>query len=141
MKEGISVFSTHATDILLNEKGEILSQQPGGPIIFIEDVLRKSGVPFNSYHGDTVNVEILITPDGEFGRVPKAPQSLVIPFSEIDDLIIISTLLSDWDFSQIETFHGKAFVDIQGFVRDGGDFGNKRVWKESKNFTGWASTP
>jgi len=54
MKEGISVFSTHATDILLNEKGEILSQQPGGPIIFIEDVLRKSGVPFNSYHGDTV---------------------------------------------------------------------------------------
>ena len=134
MKEEVNVFSTHATDILLNENGEVISRQPGGPILFIENVLRKNGVPFNSYSGETVNVEILITNHGEFGRVPNPPQTLAIPFTEVEDWLIVSTLLSDWDFSQMGNFQGKIFADIQGFVRDGKDFGKKRVWEESKGF-------
>ena len=134
MQKEISVFSTKAIDTLLNRNGEVISRQPGGPIFFIENVFKKTGIPFKSYNRKPVNVEILITDKGEFGRIPNPPRSLAIPFSKKENWIIVSTLLSEWNFSKIKNFQGKIFVDIQGFVRDGRDFGKKRVWEESKNF-------
>lgn len=51
----ISVYSTKAIDVLLKPNGEIISQQPGGPILFIEKVLKESGMPFEAFSGETVN--------------------------------------------------------------------------------------
>ncbi len=59
-KNEISVLSTWATEILKNDQGEVLSRQDGGPIMFIRDALKNSGVKNRLYFGPRVDVEILI---------------------------------------------------------------------------------
>lgn len=134
MKEGISVLSTYAQDILLRESGEIISKQSGGPIIFLENAIKMSNVPYELFHGDSLDVEILITDKGEFGKIPQRPRSNLLPVDSLSDWIIVSTLLGEWDLSNIPDYQGRAFVDIQGYVREGSDFGKKRLWEEALAF-------
>lgn len=133
MKERISVLSTYATDKLVRSNGEIISEQPGGPIIFLENALRAAQVPYRLYHGEQIDVEILITDEGEFGKIPHPAKPLPLPV-DVSDWIIISTLLREWNLGGVAFFRGKVFVDIQGYVRNGNDFGKKMIWEEAKEF-------
>lgn len=129
----ISVLSTYANDVLLRENGEIIAQQKGGPILYIESALKDSGVPYKLYFGETLTVEILIKDGKEFGRIPQKPESKEVP-SDISDWVIVSTLLQEWNLQAIKGSKKKFFVDLQGYVRKGDDFGEKRVWEEVCEF-------
>jgi len=134
MKEVISVVSTFATDKLVRENGEVMAEQAGGPILFLETTLKKSNIPYQSFTGQPIDVEILITENGEFGKIPFQPPSLKLPVDELSSWVVISTLLREWDLSNCINYDGKLFVDIQGYVRDGEDFGKKRIWHEIVDF-------
>lgn len=45
---------------------------------------------------------------------------------------IVSTLLDEWDLTNAKKYPGRLFVDVQGYVRDGSDFGKKKAWDEVK---------
>lgn len=129
----ISVLSTYALDILVKESGEIISRQAGGPLLFIEQALKQSEVPYKLFYGDTLEVEILIKDHREFGKVPIKPDNKLLP-NNISDWVLISTLLQEWDLQKLKEIKGKVFIDIQGYVRQGDDFGEKRTWEESQSF-------
>lgn len=134
MKEQIAVFSSRAQDILINENNEVISKQDGGPILFIENALKNSGVSFSLNTGELINVEILMTNEGEFGRVPQKPLIKSIPENIDSKCVLVSTILNEWSIDTLSKFNGKLFIDIQGFVRDGNDFGRKNYWNDVRNF-------
>lgn len=130
MKEGISLFSTHAQDILIDKRNETTTRQPGGPILFLEQALKLSNVPYESFHGERIDVEILITHDGEFGKIPHKINPQPIPLDQMSDWTVVSTLLREWNLNNLVQYEGRAFVDLQGYVRNGDDFGKKQMWDE-----------
>lgn len=125
--EYISIVSTHATDTLVDPAGRIISKQPGGPMAFIERVLRISNTPYNSFNGDVVDTQILITDSGEFGKAPVLPTSRSLSELYTSRWTIISTVLDEWVISEAP-LPERLFVDLQGYVRDGHDFGKKHAW-------------
>jgi hypothetical protein len=125
--EHISVVSTKATDTLVDPTGRIISEQPGGPMAFIERALQVSDAPYDSFCGDVLDVQILITDSGEFGKVPVIPPSRNLSKLCVSRWTILSTILDEWAIDELP-LPERLFVDLQGYVRDGHDFGRKHVW-------------
>ena len=128
----INVMSTLSTDTLLDEQGKVLAVQAGGPALFIESVLKATSTPYKINYGDRIDVGILLTPRGEFGRIQKAPKKqFTLNGSEWG---IVSTVLDEWQVS--DPLPDKLFVDLQGYVRDGKDFGKKQTSKTIDRLAG-----
>lgn len=124
----ISLFSTRATDILI-KNDEVIAKQDGGPMMFIEDTFKETGVPYQIVTGEKLDVQICITSEGEFGKIQPAKTSRRI--SEIpSSWTVVSSIFNEWDPASLDTLSGKVFVDIQGFVRDVNDFGKKKIWED-----------
>jgi hypothetical protein len=126
----ITILSTFADDILVNKTEAIIRQQPGGPAFYIKQVLEKEKISFNLKTGSKMKVEILITPTDEYGKIktPMTPQR--IQFNKIETpLLLISTILDEYDLTTLPLYKGNVFLDIQGFVRNGKDFGKRQNWK------------
>src|SRR5262249_52265213 len=119
----------NATDILLNEQGQELSRKPGGPLHFIEQALQQETVPFQSYSGVPMEVEVMVTSHGEFGKVTHEPPPRRLAEVAALEWALVSTLLREWDILGA-TLPAKLCVDIQGYVRDGQDFGTKKTWDD-----------
>lgn len=127
----ITIFSTHAQDILVDESGKILSRQEGGPILFLEQALNNLKVPFYARSGEKVTVNILINKKGEFGTIPTNPIIVKAKEDKFSSWVIISTLLNEWDISNlVKNPQLKLFVDLQGYVRNGKNLGRKHLWEE-----------
>jgi len=116
----IEAFSTVAQDIFINEAGNILKQLPGGPATFIKPVFEDLGIDYVLNLADEVTVEILLTAQGEFGRITTSPKQRRIKPQRPDSVLLVSTLLDEWlpPLSQ-----SVIFLDVQGYVRDGNNFG------------------
>lgn len=131
----VSILSTHAQDVLTNRSGKVLSVQKGGPIFFLEKSLRLLNVPYKSTFGKEVIVNILITQDGEYGTINIPPKIIKAEKQKLSDWIIISTLLDEWDITNLIKNNGiKLFIDIQGYVRDGKNLGKKHPWEQLASF-------
>lgn len=130
----ITIISTRAEDILVNQKNAILSKQKGGPLLFIEDAMRKENIPFQSFSGSIIKVKILINEKGEFGKIDQRIKSSPVPLDSLSDYTIVSTVLDEWNLQEIADCKTKLFLDIQGYVRDGKDFGRKKQWNNISNF-------
>lgn len=129
----ITLLATHSTDRLINKDGGLIKEQAGGPALFISSVLKNEGVEFDSLSPEPVMVEILTTENSELGRIPNPPKLLKVDFSGIKSpTIIISTLLNEIDLENISSFKGQVFLDIQGYVRDGRNFGKKKYWRPTE---------
>ncbi|MBI3334951.1 MAG: hypothetical protein HY001_00425 [Candidatus Portnoybacteria bacterium] len=129
----ITILSTFANDKLVSENGVIVGKQNGGPAFYIEQALKDEGVFFTLKTGLKMEVKILITKDGEFGKVPKRPTQKGVRFSQIKTpFLLISSVLNEFNLANLPTFKGKIFFDVQGYVRNGNDFGRKKLWKPSK---------
>jgi hypothetical protein len=115
-------------DILLDEDGKVISTSKGGPSLFLKKALAAESIPFEPHEGDPLTVEILVTPDGEFGRIPQVPQQALIQLELMGEWTVVSTVLGEWQFPGGITLQGRVFVDLQGFVRDGKNFGAKKMW-------------
>lgn len=131
----VSVVSSYARDTLVDERGNIISSQEGGPLIFIKNALEINNVPHELFYGPKIEIEILVADSGEFGKLASKITSKEIDFKNLSDWTIISTLSDEWRFNKIKDYKkGKIFVDIQGYVRDGNNFGGKKFWEESQFF-------
>jgi hypothetical protein len=131
--EKITILSTFAEDTLINEAGEVIRKQKGGPAFYLIKAFKDEGVDFNLITAPIIDVEILIREGEEYGRIKKKPKSKTIDFSKIKTpFLLISTLLDEFDLKGISAFKGKIFLDVQGYVRNGRDFGKKKYWKVPK---------
>lgn len=131
-KNKITIFSTFANDQLVSENGSVIGKQNGGPAFYLNRALKSEGAFFVMKTGPKMKVQILITRKGEFGRVSKRPAQKEIQFSQIKTpILLISSVLDEFDLINLSTFKGRIFLDVQGYVRDGNDFGKKKFWKPS----------
>lgn len=129
----ITILSTFAEDKLVNERGSIIRRQKGGPAFYLTRALKSEKHPFTLKSGPVMKVEILITKKGEFGRIPNKLKPKSIRFSAIrTPLLVVSTIMDEFDLKNFPDFKGMIFLDVQGYVRDGNNFGKKKIWKPSK---------
>lgn len=130
MSEKISVISSFATDRLIDGKtGKVINEQGGGPILYLTQALEKLELKPKLFYGEELLVEILVMEHDEFGSIKEQPKRLPFP-DVVTPSAIVSTLLDEWDLTNANQYSGLLFVDVQGYVRDGTDFGKKKAWKD-----------
>jgi putative hydrolase of the HAD superfamily len=125
----ITILSTFAKDKLFFKKECLYKEQDGGPAFYISRVFEDEKIPFDLKSVPKIEVDILINKRGEFGKILSKPEAMKIDYSKIESpYLFISTILDEVDLSGINNFKGKVFIDIQGYVRNGNDFGRKKFW-------------
>jgi hypothetical protein len=125
----ITVLSTFAEDILIDETGRIIRKQKGGPAFYLTKAFKERGINVNLVTAPSMKVEILIKGGEEYGRIKKKSKPQEIDFSSIKTpYLLISTILDEFNLKGISAFGGKVFLDVQGYVRNGRDFEKKRHW-------------
>jgi hypothetical protein len=128
-KNNITVLSSFASDKLFDKRGQFLREQKGGPAFFIQSALKKEKVAFDMPYSFTLEVEIIITPNEEFGKVTSKIKPKKIDWQLLNTpIILISTILNEFDLRKIGKYENQVFLDVQGYVRDGKDFGRKNYW-------------
>jgi len=121
----LNVVSSKAVDVLLRPDGSRIDEISGGPAFFIRSALQESGVDFTINEGEKMQVEVKVYDHKEISKVARPSQTRKLSEIDAGDWCIISTLLNEWS---IDVVPKCAFVDIQGYVRDGSRFGGKRSW-------------
>jgi hypothetical protein len=129
----ITIFSALAKDRLYYEKEDLIKEQEGGPAYYIMNVFKNKNIRFGLRLKRKIIVDILVNNKGEFGKIINKPKILKVDYSMIKSpYIFISTILNEINLEGMEKFRGKIFLDIQGYVRDGNDFGKKKKWQPPK---------
>lgn len=133
MQSKISILSSFATDRLFDAEGRLVGEVPGGPALYLTNVLRREGVPFVLLAPNARGVvEIRITTDGEAGRIIEKPEVSQIDFSSIaTPVLLISSLCGEFSLEGLSRFQGRVFLDVQGYVNDPLRLGGKIAWKPS----------
>ncbi len=132
----LTVLATSAEDKLVDETGAALESRNGGPAFFISAALQKENVEFSMISPPVLSVDILLKDGEEFGKMNREFPSMQVDFSSIKTpFLLISSVLDDFDLSNISEYKGQIFLDAQGYVRNGVDFGKKKEWVPSKNIT------
>lgn len=125
----ISVVSSFSDDIIIDEKGVLIGVEPGGPALFISNVLESENVDFDIHTGDKVIVEIKVMHGNEFGKLDTQPNTRSVEDLSLNQWTLISTISNEWDIKKIKQLD-RLFIDAQGFVREGKHFGKKKKWPE-----------
>lgn len=130
----ITILSTFAKDTLIDEMKGFICEREGGPAFYLTKTFTLEGVPFDLLSTSIGEVEILTKQDGELGKIIRRPDLLTIGFRDVvSPSLVISTLLDEIKLDGLSDFKGNVFLDIQGYVRDGSDFGKKRDWNPSQD--------
>lgn len=125
----VYIISTRSRDIVISESGDLLEDSYRGPAYFLERVFSKNFVPFDDALCKSLEVEILVTRDGEKGRVIKKPRQIHKTIDiKLAKWVVVSTVSDEWDLSSVDFHNSLVFLDIQGYVRDGDFFGRKKNW-------------
>lgn len=125
----LTVFSTIARDVLI-KNGQLVKIQEGGPAFYLMQTFKKENISTVAKTVGPIEVQILINKKGEFGEIPKIPKKVKIDFAKVKTpMSVVSTLLDEFDLYNLDKYKGKLFLDIQGYVRDGKDFGKKNEWQ------------
>lgn len=119
----VTVLSSYARDMLIDEENQLLRVQRGGPALFISQVLDDTNTPYVLKTYQDIEVEIRVTASGEFGRIKKSPISQE-PKIQTQN-VLVSTLVDEWPLAY-KNFTGNLWIDIQGFVREPQNFGVKK---------------
>lgn len=125
-KSILTLVSTLTQDIVIKDGKEVQSFE-GGPGLFISRALKSESIAFNFVHGPRLRAEIELVPGGEIGRVPPITERRYVADVGLTDWTIISTLLDEWGLKDMPVVP-YLFIDVQGLVRDGRDFGKKKKW-------------
>lgn len=130
----VIILSSFARDVLLNKDGKTLREQKGGPAYFIQAVLKKENVNFGIPYRPMLKVKIIMTSKGEYGKIELSQKPIMVNWQSINEpMILISTILDEFDLENIKDYKGQIFIDVQGYVRDGKDFGKKKRWNINVN--------
>jgi len=133
MEPLLTLLATQARDTLVDETGTVLSTQEGGPALFLRSVFDNLNIDYNFLTPERMEVEVLITPNDEFGRMKTPVSPLVIDGASITTpALVISTILDEVALEPLSNYAGQVFLDIQGYVRNGNEFGKKKFWEASE---------
>ncbi len=131
----MTVVSTRSIDVLIDSQNGTMRSQDGGPAFFITRALTAEKVPFTLITGSVLHVEILLTPNGEQGKIPKPiqPPRKLPPIST--EAMLLSTIVDEWP-CMWPAFKGRQFIDVQGYVRNPASFGKKKrfAWITAKPY-------
>lgn len=128
-KAELLVVASSAVDTLY-EDGEEVRKTKGGPAKFIADALHNAGVEFDSFFTPEVEVDIEIVGNEEVGKVSQIPFTLGVDLALVRHrYVLVSSVLNEIALTNFETYRGSIFIDAQGFVRDEGHDGEKKVWR------------
>jgi len=116
------IISSFAEDRLITEKKIIVNQ--GGPAKFITQVYNKFKFPYCLICGDQGSVEIDMRNMVEQGKIISIGQ-ITSQIPNNTEFVLISTLLDEFNLKASGKFN---CVDIQGYVRDGSNFGKKKMF-------------
>lgn len=130
-KNKLGLIAAFATDTFFDEKGNLLRKENGGPAYFISNVFNRNKFPFSIVASSQMTVDIILTDEGEFGKVNPIP-TILIDFSKIKmPNVLVSPILDEFTLEKSEKYDGKLFLDIQGFIRNAGSM-EKKTWNPSK---------
>lgn len=136
MKKQLTILSTYAQDTLINERGLTTQTQLGGPALYLQKVFSDEGISFDAPKFLDMDVQILIKPAGEYGKVVNQPKPQYVRFDAVTTpYLVVSSILNEFELANLGTYDGKVFFDVQGYVRDGKNFGGKQLWRPSIDFT------
>ena len=126
----VTLIATRAQDTLVDEAGIIIKIQEGGPALFLRSAFDAMKVAYDFQSPEIMDVEILITPKDEFGRMKHPVPALSIDGRSISTpALVVSTILDEVSLDALSSYTGKLFLDVQGYVRDGKEFGKKKEWE------------
>ncbi len=132
-KNKITILSTFASDKIINQQSLRFVEQEGGPAFYFKKVFAQEKINFSLLTGQKLNVEILVTSKGEFGKISKKPLIRKVQFKKIKTpFLLISSVFNEFNLEQLPAFQGLVFLDIQGYVRNNGSFGQKKIWQPDK---------
>lgn len=132
-ENNITILSTFASDKLINKQGVVFAKQKGGPAFYLKSVFEREKILFILKTGSRINVDILITKNGEFGKIKKKPLIKNIQFSKIKTpYLLISSIANEFNLKGLSDFYGLLFFDAQGYTRNGDNFGQKFFWKANQ---------
>ena len=133
-RNNLTVLASFAIDRLLDKRGLLLCEQKGGPALFLQRVLGEEKIPFDIPYSSTLKVEILVAPKGEFGKVKTKAKPIKVSWRSLNtSAVLISTILDEYDLEGMEAYKNQVFLDVQGYVRDGENFGKKKYWDLSSD--------
>lgn len=128
-KNKIAILATFAKDRFINETTGIAYEQDGGPALYLTTTFTSEDISFHLRSSSVARVDILIKPTEELGKITVKPDLVTVSFDDVkDSFLVISTLLDEVNLAGLRDFKGTVFLDIQGYVRDGSDFGKKKIW-------------
>ena len=116
------IISSFAKDRLIMEKETIVNQ--GGPAKFITQVYDKLKIPYCLICGDQGIVEIDMRNMVEQGKIISIGK-ITYQIPNNAEFVLISTLLDEFNLKASGKFN---CVDLQGYVREGSDFGKKKIF-------------
>lgn len=133
-KPTYAIISSCSVDRLINGyTGAIIKDQPGGPGLHLAAAFKTLDIIPKMYSQDDILVKIRVFEDDEFGSTEFSKPPKGFP-TLTEDAAIFSTILREWSLKEIHDYKGKLFMDIQGYVRDGTDYGKKVMWDNARNY-------
>jgi len=127
----ITILSTFTEDKIIDESNKTIKTQQGGPAFYISNVFKREKLLFNITKTPTIKIEIKLKKDGEVGKVKTRPKIKKVNFGKVkSECLVISTILKEFNLRDISKFKGKVFLDVQGYVRDGGSLGGKKLFHQ-----------
>lgn len=112
----IKVFSTYTKDAICNiNNGEKITRN-GGPAFYIENVFKRNKIKHKIEAG---NAKIKIEVKDKIGKgvLAGSLKEKKIKGVKDDDIIVISTVDSEWILSGNLPDNAKIFLDVQGYIR------------------------
>lgn len=132
----ITILSRYAKDRLFDPKKHFTDEKIGGPAFFLTKVFDRDKIEYDLKLASQVVVDILINSEGEFGRIKMQISPVKVNFKSINTpYMVISTILDDFSLANLNDYKGKVFFDVQGYVREGDNFGQKKVWNPSEKIS------
>jgi len=112
----IKIFSTYTIDRIYNQDNNLKTICNGGPALFIENVFQKNKFKYEIKFQKTV-IEIKIKKGIEKGALKNKLKKINIRNVSGRDLIIISTVDSEWILDAKTSIKTQVFLDVQGYIR------------------------
>lgn len=129
----ILLVSSNTIDNIFGDNGRLIRQQPGGPAKYCLSALKIEKVPFFLLTQENIQVEIIVTKDGEQVKVFNCKARTIPSQYLVYEHILISPVSNEWSLKNLD-YSKNIYVDIQGYVRKQGEYNAKKIFLPPKRF-------
>ncbi len=113
----LKIFSTYTSDVLLDKQNKSIGTQEGGPLFYIEKILKSNKIPYKAFSREA-EIIVKVLKNDESGKLRTILNSKKINNINKDDIVVFSTVGREWVFGAKIHPKAKIFFDVQGYLRD-----------------------